>query len=42
MKVKIDRITELNSETESAVLDIALKDNYVPQEIISYWRLSER
>ncbi|MBL4935037.1 hypothetical protein JK636_04610 [Clostridium sp. YIM B02515] len=41
-KVKIDRITELDSETEKAVLDIALKDNYIPQEIISYRRLIEK
>jgi hypothetical protein len=41
-KVKIEEITEFDSETESAVLDIAQKDNYVPQEIISYWRLIEK
>jgi hypothetical protein len=41
-KVKIERITEFDSETESAVLNIALNDNYVPQEIISYRRLVER
>jgi hypothetical protein len=41
-KVKIERITEFDGETESAVLDIALNDNYIPQEIISYRRLVER
>jgi hypothetical protein len=41
-KVKIEGVAELGRETESAVLDIALNDNYVPQEIISYRRLVER
>jgi hypothetical protein len=41
-KGKIEEITEFDRETERAVLDIALKDNYVPQEIISYRRLIDK
>jgi hypothetical protein len=41
-RVKIEDLTELDSEASNAILAIALEDNYIPQEIISYRRLIKK